>query len=595
MLLKIKRTLKVLAICAGLFLNILFFQNCSRLETLNGINSATLKSDFASSLKGDGFLTYCSSDKKAVLDDLTISVAGSQEKVWASPASNDVEGPIPDGIVSAYRDAQGKVSLVIPHVNSYRLTGDSLDSINPASTEKIFSSAKNVSEAEYDYSHWLFAPYSQDGVNFVGINHHEWYACLTNSDCNNNQQTIYASWFNSLTKTVSNNGGNSWTVASDHLIMAPPRWNKQPYLGKPQNNRGIFHPSRVVKEGSFYYLIAYVSTSPDDIPASQGYGGMMTLRTADFKNWQVWTGGANYAAVGSAKPALIGGVDTVVVSLTYNSSLCAYMMVYTSGMIGRGAQGVKYRLSSSMVNPQWTAEKEIVGTSQVRLAESLSGQGFIVNNYPSLIDPYSSGYNFEISGSNPYLYYSTFGQNAFVRSIYRLQLKIEGTGVIPSIPPDPRVEPEPPVTSTPTPAPVVTPTPAPQPGSSAPALIPTGLFAVGSSIYHSNGTNYCYFSSWESFVRLTGKTSVAGIATYSAVPTKMPNDGACQGSVGGTSATPISGFFIVSGSIYYSNGSHYCYYPSWSMFTTRTGRSNTDGIPVLSSLPSNLVGDGTCQ
>ncbi len=58
---------------------------------------------------------------------------------------------------------------------------------------------------------------------------------------------------------------------------------------------------------------------------------------------------------------------------------------------------------------------------------------------------------------------------------------------------------------------------------------PEGLFMVGGGVYYSNGNDaFCSFPSWDSFVRRTGRTSVAGIPVLpSAFPPGMRNDGSC--------------------------------------------------------------------
>ncbi len=577
-----------------------FFQNCTRFEVqdtnLSSINNSLT---IPSSQKSEAFLDYCSTNKSPIGRDISVSISGAPETVWNSPNPNTIDGPIPDGNIGAYRNASGKVSLLIVHSDLYRISGDSLNNLNSGSTERIFKSNLNVSEQAHDHRHWLMAPYSLDGINFVGVNHHEWYACRANNDCVDNG-TILNSWANSLTKSLSSDGGNSWSIPSDHLIIAPPPWGNKPYKNVTvMNNHGFFHPSKVVREGSYYYILAFAATSRD-LPAASSYSGMMIMRTADFNKWQYWTGGARYVDVGSSdKPAMVPGMDTVLVSLTYNASLCSYMAVYTSGDTGRGPQGLVYKLTASLANPEWTTAKEIVGSRQIAIPSNINSTGFIVNNYPSVLDPYSSGYSFEISGSNPYVYYNNAGSDPFVRNIYRVQLKIEGSGVIVTPQPNGGTTPAP-VTPSPSPTPVVTPSPSPSvpviispPGN---GKVAAGYFAVGEGIYYSNGNSYCYFPSMSSFTQISGRTSIAGILNLAALPTTMSSDGACQGSNGsGSQPSSITGLFKIGDGIYYSNGSTYCFFNSMAAFTANTGRTSAEGILLLNQLPAGQVSHGACQ
>jgi hypothetical protein len=59
---------------------------------------------------------------------------------------------------------------------------------------------------------------------------------------------------------------------------------------------------------------------------------------------------------------------------------------------------------------------------------------------------------------------------------------------------------------------------------------------------------------------------------------------------------PISeGLFMTGTGIYYSNGSAYCYFGSMAHFTKSTGRTDVTGIRQVSSIPSSMRNDGTCQ
>lgn len=592
---RFKKRAGLLVVFCLIGLTLLSFQNCNRFQGLESASSE-LGSSLTLSQKSDGFLDYCAAGKSAVLNGVNISVAGSQEVVWKSPVPNTVTGPIPDGTTTAYRNAQGKVSLLIVHSDTYRITGDSLNNLNPNSTENIFRSALVVKETDYNHRHWLMAPYSLDGVSFIGVNHHEWYACKVNNDCNDDYSVIMRSWANSLTKTVSSDGGDTWSVPANHLIVAPPLWNNKPYNTAMVNNHGIFHPSKIVKEGKYYYLLAFVTASRY-LPASEQYHGMIIMRTTDFNSWEHWTGGANYAAVGSGRPAIIPNMDTVLVSLTYNASLCAYMAVFTSGDTGRGPQAVQFKLTSSLANPQWTAAKEIVGSRNITMPDNAYPSGLIVNNYPSVLDPFSAGYNFEISGSNPYMYYNNVGADPFVRNVYRIGLKIEGDGVIPSVPP---VTVTTPPAVTPTPAPTTPTTPAPSAGDS----VAAGFFSVGNGVYYSNGKSYCYFPDFASFVQITGQNTLVGVRSIASVPTSMKNDGACKGTSGPIVSTPapaqnsgagVVGLFMVGSGIYYSNGSAYCFFPSMDVYVAKTGRQSADGLTRFSTIPGGLNNDGACQ
>jgi hypothetical protein len=71
----------------------------------------------------------------------------------------------------------------------------------------------------------------------------------------------------------------------------------------------------------------------------------------------------------------------------------------------------------------------------------------------------------------------------------------------------------------------------------------------------------------------------------------------------GPTATPTpsvsdsisEGLFGVGPSLYYSNGVEYCYFPSMSLFTKLTGRTNANGIRQVSQIPSAMKNGGDCK
>ncbi len=159
----------------------------------------------------------------------------------------------------------------------------------------------------------------------------------------------------------------------------------------------------------------------------------------------------------------------------------------------------------------------------------------------------------------------------------------------PSVVSTPVVVPSPSVS----PVPVVSPTPS--------ISISEGLFVSNGSAYYSNGGAYCIFPNMTVFTQMTGKADLSGLRSYASIPTVMKNEGVCQYQTITpnpivSSQTPISeGLFVVGISIYYSNGSAYCYFPTMSLFTQKTGRTNIDGIRTVSGIPSIMTFNGNCQ
>ena len=87
---------------------------------------------------------------------------------------------IPDEQITAWREADGTVNLMIPHYEAYRMRGPDLLHLTMDPNE-IYSSSQSgsqITENLYNYHHWLAGPYSLDGHIFYSLAHSEWYACL---------------------------------------------------------------------------------------------------------------------------------------------------------------------------------------------------------------------------------------------------------------------------------------------------------------------------------------------------------------------------------------------------------------------------------
>ena len=57
----------------------------------------------------------------------------------------------------------------------------------------------------------------------------------------------------------------------------------------------------------------------------------------------------------------------------------------------------------------------------------------------------------------------------------------------------------------------------------------------------------------------------------------------------------FAGLFRIGNDLYYSNGGSYCWFPSMEVYTQLTGRTDANGLPNFSSIPSGLKNDGACK
>ncbi len=409
----------------------------------------------------------------AITQSLTVRVFATPPNIQAiavtSPPilifdhTKDQQQPlnIPDLPITAWKEADGTVNLMIPSYENYRMRGPDLLHLTMDPNE-IFSSTQSASEITenlYDYHHWLTGPYSLDGTTFYSLAHSEWYACLLNANCDapvtNGENALLNSWANTVNSFVSTDGGASWqlnVVDGNHAVV---KWAyvwtgsvalaDQVYL-TALNHTGVFAPTRIIKEGSYYYSIGWyqqrdftqINPPTNDQAPITSYGYII-LRTSDFTDpngWSAWTGGTNYESL--ASPTIESDVltflpqhgGTVVNAappqIIFDTVAQTYILIYTP--YGTTPDSVYYITTKSLANPSWS-NPTVLGISSLLTTDPGGPMvGFLSNNYPSILDNSSTGYNFEFTSGSPLLFWSTFpsyyGGNNLARDVYCVQLSV---------------------------------------------------------------------------------------------------------------------------------------------------------------------------
>jgi hypothetical protein len=388
---------------------------------------------------------------------VSMQIVGQPVKVFDHTKDKQEPDNLPDAPITAWREADGTVNLLIPSTEAYRMRGPDLThlTIDP---DKIYSSAQSASQIPedlYDYHIWLLAPYSLDGSHFYTVAHSEWYACLLNGDCAqiaaNGIDAGTNSWANTLNSLASSDGGASWqlnTFAGSHVVANTSyHWTGSQALAQKVylqalNHTGMFGSSRLVQEGAWWYAITYyIHRDFSQINAAQGVyeapidsSGYVLLRTSDFTDpngWQAWSGGGVYEPLANLNfktflPQISGAAqDAPTPQLIRDSVTQRCVMIHT--LFG-GSNAVYYATTASLANPSWSDSLPIAGTAQLTTDPAGPVQGFNDANYPSILDPSSGGYNFEFSTASPLLFYSTspgaYGGDNLARDVYRVPLSV---------------------------------------------------------------------------------------------------------------------------------------------------------------------------
>ncbi len=160
--------------------------------------------------------------------------------------------------------------------------------------------------------------------------------------------------------------------------------------------------------------------------------GIILLRTNVFQNrnaWEAWSGGNTYEPISNQNfktflPQLSGvPIDSgpnpnqypgpADPSFIFDTNAQTYIVIFVCG-----TGSVCYMTTPSLANPSWSDYTPIRGTAALVTNPVGPVLGFRGNNYVSILDSSSPGFNFEFTSGNPLLFY-TAGSN-----IWREQLSI---------------------------------------------------------------------------------------------------------------------------------------------------------------------------
>ncbi|MDB5872196.1 MAG: uncharacterized protein JWQ07_1638 [Ramlibacter sp.] len=391
-----------------------------------------------------------------------ISVTGQPVLVFDHLTDKREPFHLPDLPATAWKDADGMVNLPVIGSENYRMRGPDLEHLTSDPTPTFSSStmASQIVEANYNYHHWIGSPYTFDGRIVHALVHSEWYACLLNNDCN---VTVPAtalstgsyqlnSWANTITSFKSLDGGASWSangVDNAHVVANESwTWTGSAALAdavyrRALNHTGLMSPTRIVKEGDWYYSIGFlVHRNPATLEAGTGQApidknGWVLMRTTDVSvpsSWQAW-GQAGYAPMSSHAlinfiPKLNGAdLNSGHPQLIYDTNAKVYVVMFA---VFGGTQ-LHYVTTPSLTNPVWSNAAVVAGSGTLatdpRSASATCPTGFVPVNYPSAIDSHSNGLNFEFTDGDPWLFYvvnpALCGGDNLARDLYRLQLAIE--------------------------------------------------------------------------------------------------------------------------------------------------------------------------
>jgi hypothetical protein len=327
-----------------------------------------------------------------------------------------------DGTMAAWREADGTVNLFMPSPEQYRLRGPDLLHLkfDPKKVYSAKESGTQVAEHLYNYYPFILGAYSEDGVNFYGLAHTEWYAERLAGGPGSR------GWVTSVNAYVSHDGGASWAlnkhkgnsmVASPGFYWTGSKAFEDGVWKRTRNTfTGLQQISRILKEGDYYYAVGNLYHRDfTRIDAATGEPamdkeGVVIIRTNDFTKpdgWTVAIGGGKYSPISTTSVfkwdtfyPKQGGVNCASwnQSLIYDTNAECWILNF----LDRKANRLYYMTSKTLANPVWSDYAPIEGVPEV--------DPLAFWQYATIIDPTCKGYNFESTSSgSPYLFWSNDG------------------------------------------------------------------------------------------------------------------------------------------------------------------------------------------
>lgn len=273
----------------------------SNLKVRNAANNGWL-----SFFSGGGGATITGMSASAMTSVMDISSNGNH-KLWTEAGRSAGYGLWADGFPHPYKDASGNVYLPVPHSENFRFRIPDWNNPDGWILEApTLVSARNVSEGAYNNRHWIFGVWAE-GNTVQGLAHHEWYPdTFTINGVGGFNENVYGlptfnhKWTNAITWVGSSNGGASFTTKnagnSTQCVLIPEPRGVQ----NRDHMYGFFHPTNIVKEGSYYYaaveqrslgaMVTPENGGPVGFSATSGVSLIRTSNLANSTGWQFWNG-----------------------------------------------------------------------------------------------------------------------------------------------------------------------------------------------------------------------------------------------------------------------------------------------------------------
>lgn len=344
----------------------------------------------------------------------TVAVSGPEETVWDTTQQCEPLDLL-DFSPRAFVDAWGQTQLLATHYHNYRFRGRSLTELRHECTP-VYLSQEDPAQLHARYREWIVAPYTEDGATVYGLVHAEWYGELVEPAC-----TSAAPWavgrVNALTMVRSVDGGAHYTWLAP-VWVSPILWQPSyPCTQATRTRYGAGGPSNIVALDGYYYSLFTNWSDPEGYSAETK---TCVLRWLPAGRLEIWTH-TGWDMTPNVPCAVVAQIEPA--SVTYNTVLGAYLLVGSNKGTDRWFAGTYAQLSTDLVH--WS--------QPTRILPALDFPNYV---YLSLLDESQGSRNFEVTGSDPWLYFVRFFPDGH-RALLRMPLRITQETQEQHVPPAP--------------------------------------------------------------------------------------------------------------------------------------------------------------
>jgi hypothetical protein len=342
--------------------------------------------------------------RAADLPSLVLDVLSAPAVVFRWQTDRCADNHVPDAPARAWRDATGAVHLLASHYDNRPMIGAALDVawVNCAS---VYQGRGADRPEDYDDKVWLTAFHTTDGQTVAALGHAEYHGHLRPQACPWRDYT--SCWWNAVVGLVSHDGGAHFTRPGEGYLVAAPKGRYDP---APKRPVGYFSPSNILERDGFRYAFIFAEAYGDQ------RRGACLLRTATPESpssWRAWDGKDFSVALAPEMGAAQGvcapvpGLGSTVTSIVRHDATGTVIAVFAGTRATEPSSpartGIYYVTSRDLLI--WSAPELLL---EMPLMFAYRCEDATAYGYPSLIDARGASRNFDVAGSEAFLYATRF-------------------------------------------------------------------------------------------------------------------------------------------------------------------------------------------